>query len=56
MTTASADHPAWARPDTHYTLLRDGRGRLTGEVECDPCGCVARDIDDIDHADDCPQV
>lgn len=55
-------HPSWARPDTHYRLVRSGTpvdvdgfkiGEATGEVVCEDCGRGAWHIEHISHAPDC---
>jgi len=57
--------PRWfTHPSTHFTLVREeqpvGHGgitapRPTGEVQCNECGAVAENIDEIPHDQDCPQ-
>lgn len=55
---------SFADPDTHFELVRsdtpvnvDGFkiGEPVGEVECECCGAVAVNVDEIPHAKDCPQ-
>jgi hypothetical protein len=51
---------AWSHRSTEYTLLKREHGDRwhapTGEVKCDGCGRVARDVEAIDHADGCPNA
>jgi len=55
---------SFADADTEFELLRsdtpvdvDGYklGELTGEVQCDECGAVAANVDEIPHEPDCDQ-
>jgi len=55
--------PSVTDPDTEFALVHsdpgahDGYqvGELTGQVRCCACGAVARSVEAIAHADDCPQ-
>jgi hypothetical protein len=58
------DSESFADASTHFALLRSGSpitvdgyalGEPTGELRCEECGAEARNIDEIDHAEDCPQ-
>lgn len=59
-----ARHKSFTDTDTHYRLIKsdtppsvDGFriGEPTGEVECEECGAVAENVDEIPHAKDCGQ-
>jgi len=56
------EHPAWAREDTEYRLVRSGTpvdvdgyklNEPTGEIVCESCSRGAWHIEWIDHAPDC---
>ncbi|MFW6434819.1 MAG: hypothetical protein ACOCY1_00415 [Halovenus sp.] len=53
---------SFADPDTHYELVKSGKGEPTGEVRClgrlpdgSHCNAVSMNVDDLPHKKRCDQ-